>query len=172
LLPAQKSWTIGQADIGGPFTLIDHNGQKVTEQSYAGEHLLVFFGFTFCPDICPAALQKVTAVLDQLGDKAKRLRVLFISVDPQRDTPEQLKLYMSNFHSRAVGLTGSPEQIAAAAKAYRIYYRKVEDASNPDGYTMDHSGFIYLMDERGKFITHFTHITPLDKIAERLQQEL
>ena len=171
-LPNPKTWTIGKADIGGPFSLIDHNGRPVTSQSYAGEHRLVFFGFTYCPDICPAALQKVTAVLDQLGPKADRLRVLFITVDPDRDTPEQLKLYVSNFHSRTVGLTGSAEQVAAAAKVFRIYYRKVEDPSNSDGYTMDHSGFIYLMDEQGAFIKHFTHVTPIEKMVQRLQQAL
>ena len=171
-MPAKQTWSVGKAAIGGPFSLVDHNGKPVTDKSYGGEFLLVFFGFTYCPDICPAALQTVTATLEKLGDKANRLRPLFITVDPDRDTPEQLKLYMSNFHSRITGLTGTPEQIDAVAKAYRVYFRKVEDASNSDGYTMDHSAFIYLMAPSGDYVTHFTHVTPPDKMFERLRREI
>lgn len=167
-----KTWSVGKAQIGGPFQLVDHNGQKVSEKTYAGQHLLVFFGFTYCPDICPAALQKVTLVLDQLGAKADRLKPLFITVDPERDTVEQLKLYMSNFDERIVGLTGTPAQIAAAVKVYRAYAKKREDPSNSDGYTMDHSSFLYLMAPNGDFVTHFTHVSPVDKMIERLSAEL
>ena len=172
LMPTQKTWSVGEVAIGGPFTLVDHNGNVVTEKSYSGKFLLVFFGFTYCPDVCPAALQTVTAALDKLGHKANKVRPLFISVDPGRDTPEQLKLYMSNFHKRIVGLTGTPEQIAAVAKAYRIYFRKVEDSTNTDGYTMDHSAFIYLIAPNGDYVSHFTHATSPDKLHERLQREL
>ena len=172
LLPGKQTWSVGKAAIGGPFSLVDHSGKAVTEKSYSGEFLLVFFGFTYCPDICPAALQTVSAALDKLGGKANKVRPLFISVDPERDTPEQLKLYVSNFHKRIAGLTGTAEQIDAVAKAYRVYFRKVEDASNSDGYTVDHSAFIYLMAPNGDYVTHFTHVTSPDKMAERLRREL
>lgn len=172
LLPAPKTWTVGKATIGGPFELTDHNNQRVSDKTYRGDHLLVFFGFTYCPDVCPAALQKVTAVLEQLGDRAGKIRPLFISVDPERDTPDQLKLYMSNFHDRIVGLTGSPAEIDAVAKAYRAYYRKVKDPSITGEYSMDHSAFLYLMDPTGEFLTHFTHATQIEKMVTRLKKEL
>lgn len=137
------------SEIGGPFRLVDHSGQIVTEKNFAGRPTMVFFGFTSCPDVCPTALWNVTELLRQLGDEANDLRVLFISVDPERDTPERLKTYVSNFDSRVVGLTGTPEQVAAAAKAYRAYFKKVpQDGGN---YTMDHTATVYLMDRAGKF---------------------
>ena len=120
-LDQPKSWSVGKAQIGGPFQLIDHNGNSVSDKTYAGKHLLVFFGFTYCPDICPATLQKVSVMMDTLGSKANNLKPLFISVDPEQDTIAQLKLYMSNFDNRITGLTGSTEQIADAVKVYRAY---------------------------------------------------
>lgn len=172
LLDQPKSWSVGKAQIGGPFQLIDHNGNTVSDKTYAGKHLLVFFGFTYCPDICPAALQKVSLVMDKLGSKANNLKPLFISVDPERDTVAQLKLYMSNFDNRIAGLTGSTEQIADAVKFYRAYAKKRVDPSTSGGYTMDHSSFIYLMAPDGNFITHFTHVSPVDKMVERLTEAL
>lgn len=172
LLDQPKSWSVGKAQIGGPFQLIDHNGNTVSDKTYAGKHLLVFFGFTYCPDICPAALQKVSLVMDKLGSKANNLKPLFISVDPERDTVAQLKLYMSNFDNRIAGLTGSTEQIADAVKVYRAYAKKRVDPSTSGGYTMDHSSFIYLMAPDGNFITHFTHVSPVDKMVERLTEAL
>ena len=169
---APKTWSVGKAAVGGPFSLIDHNGRRVTEKTYPGEYLLVFFGFTHCPDICPAALQTVTAAMDQIGDKAKRLRPLFITVDPERDTAEILNDYVSNFHPRIVGLTGTKSEIAAVAKAYRAYYRKAEDDSITDGYSVDHSAFVYLMAPNGEYLTHFTHATPVEKMVTRLSAEL
>lgn len=172
LLDQPKSWSVGKAQIGGPFQLIDHNENTVSDKTYAGKHLLVFFGFTYCPDICPAALQKVSLVMDKLGSKANNLKPLFISVDPERDTVAQLKLYMSNFDNRIAGLTGSTEQIADAVKVYRAYAKKRVDPSTSGGYTMDHSSFIYLMAPDGNFITHFTHVSPVDKMVERLTEAL
>ncbi len=172
LLPERKDLTIGKAAIGGPFELVDHNGRTVSHKNYRGEFLLVFFGFTYCPDVCPAALQLVSAAMEKLGPKAKRLRPLFITVDPERDTPEQLKLYLSNFDPRIVGLTGSASQVDAAAKAYRAYYRKVKDPTVTGEYTMDHSAFLYLMNPDGEFVTHFTHATPLETLIKRLAKEI
>lgn len=137
------------SEIGGPFTLVDHNGRTVTEKDFAGKPTMVFFGFTSCPDVCPTALWNVSELLSQLGDGAKDLRVLFISVDPERDTPERLKAYVSNFDSRVVGLTGTADQVAAAAKAYRAYFKKVPQGGG--NYTMDHTATVYLMDRAGKF---------------------
>ena len=162
--------TSGKALIGGPFSLIDHDGKAVTEASYAGSYLLVYFGFTACPDICPSGLQVMSEALDRLGDKARRVTPLFITVDPERDTAEQLKAYISSFHSSLVGLTGTPEQIATAAKAYRIYYARVDDGGG--GYTMDHSAIFYLMGPDGQFLTHFAHTTSVDKMAETLAQHV
>ena len=132
----------------------------------------MFFGFTHCPDVCPAGLQLVSAAMAKLGPKADSLQPIFISVDPRRDTPRQLKLYLSNFDARIVGLTGTDEQIASATKAFRVYYRKVEDPELTDGYTIDHSAFIYLITPNGEFVTHFTHATPLDALVARLEQSL
>ena len=133
--------------------------------------MLVYFGFTYCPDICPAGLQVITAALDQLGPKADRVTPLFVTVDPERDTPEQLKRYVDSFHKNVVGLTGSAEDITKVAKAYRVYYRKVQDPALSD-YTMDHTSFMYLMDGDGAYITHFSHAVAPEKLAARLASEI
>jgi protein SCO1/2 len=163
--------TTGRALVGGPFELTDHNGRRVTDKDFRGRLMLVYFGFTYCPDICPAGLQVVTAALEKLGTDTNRVVPMFITVDPERDTPEQMKQYVSSFHKTFVGLTGSKEDIAKAAKAYRVYYRKVQDESLSD-YTMDHTSFLYLMDAGGQFITHFPHSISPDKLAERLAAEI
>ena len=160
--------TTGTALVGGPFSLVDHNGKAVTERDFRGRHMLIYFGFTHCPDFCPAALQVMSAALEDIGDKADRVTPIFITVDPERDTPELLKGYVTHFHPRMVGLTGTAEQAAAVAKAYRVYARKVTDGSDDGSYTMDHSSIIYLMDADGKFVTHFSHGTPVDTMSRRL----
>jgi protein SCO1/2 len=173
LVPDQQpTRTVGTALVGGPFTLTDHRGLRVTEKEFRGRHMLVFFGFTFCPDVCPTALQVSSAALDKLGAKADRITPVFISVDGERDTPEQLASYVSSFHPRLVGLSGSAQEIAAVAKAYRVYYRKVTDDRSAAGYTIDHSSIIYLMGPDGKFITHFTHTTSVDALAAALARHL
>jgi protein SCO1/2 len=127
LLPGINTKVIGQALVGGPFTLTDHTGKRVTDQDFHGRTMLVFFGFTFCPDVCPSGLQVMSAALDKLGPKAERVVPILITVDPERDTPAQLALYVSSFHPRLIGLTGTPAEIEAVAKAYRAYVKKVED---------------------------------------------
>jgi len=171
-LRPQKSWTVGKAAIGGPFEMIDHSGRAVTDKTFQNTYLLVFFGFTYCPDVCPAALQTVTATLERLGPKANKVSPLFVSVDPERDTPEVLTEYLSNFDDKIVGLTGSSEQVARMVKTYRAYARKVDNGSNPDSYTMDHSAFLYLMSPEGEFITHFSPVTSFEKMADRISQEM
>ena len=143
--------TTGKALIGGPFTLTDATGKRVTDKDFAGKPMLVYFGFTNCPDVCPAGLQVIAAALDRLGDKAKSVTPLFITVDPERDTPELLGKYVASFHSGIVGLSGSPEDIAAVTKAYRVYAKKAPDAERPGEYNVDHSSFMYLMNANGEF---------------------
>jgi len=164
--------SIGKAAVGGPFTLTDHTGRRVTDQDFRGKYMLVYFGFTFCPDVCPTGLQVMAAALDQLGPKAEEIIPIFISVDPERDTPEQLAQYVPSFHPRLIGLTGSPEEIQSVAKAYRVYFRKVKDEKSTAEYTIDHTSIIYLMDPNGEFVTHFTHATPVDVMVEKLEKVL
>lgn len=158
----------GKALVGGPFSLVDHTGKKVTDQDFRGRYMLVYFGFTHCPDVCPSGLQVIAAALDKAGAKAEQITPLLITVDPERDTPEQLASYVPSFHPRLVGLTGTPEQVAPVLKAYRVYAKRVDDPKSSAGYTFDHTSLIYLMDRNGEYIAHFTHATPVDRIAERL----
>jgi protein SCO1 len=138
--------------VGGPFSLIDGNGKPVTDRTWRGKYMLVYFGYTFCPDVCPTTLTSVAAALDKLGPKADQIQPLFITVDPKRDTPAVVKQYAAAFSPRVIGLTGTPEQIAAAAKEYRVYYAEHRTGPGPDDYSMDHSSVLYLMGPDGRFI--------------------
>ena len=165
--------TTGTALIGGPFTLVGRDGKPVTDRAFRGKYMLVFFGFTHCPDICPAELQVLSAALDELGPKANEIIPIFITLDPERDTPPVVTGYVMNFSPRFVGLTGSPEQISEAAKAYRVTYSKFqEEGAKPDDYTIDHVALVYLMGKDGKFLTHFDYGTPAAKMAETLRRYL
>ncbi len=138
--------------VGGPFTLVDGDGKTVTDRTWPGQYLLVYFGYTFCPDVCPTTLTAVADALDRLGARADRIQPLFITVDPKRDTPPVVKQYAAAFGPRMIGLTGSPAQIAAAAKAYRVYYAEHKTGDGPDDYSMDHSSVLYLMSPDGQFL--------------------
>jgi len=138
--------------VGGPFSLIDGDGHAVTDQTYRGKFMLVYFGYTYCPDVCPTTLSAVADAMDKLGPKADKIQPLFITVDPKRDKPDVVKQYAAAFGTRIIGLTGSPEQIAAAAKAYRVYYAEHRTGTGPDDYSMDHSSVLYLMGPDGRFI--------------------
>jgi cytochrome oxidase Cu insertion factor (SCO1/SenC/PrrC family) len=140
--------------IGGPFALTDHMGNSVTEKTWRGKLTLIYFGYGFCPDVCPTELQIMSNALDALKARGESVQPLFITVDPERDTQEFLADYVTHFHPRLIGLTGSKESIAKAAKAFRVYYEKVEDGSSTD-YLMNHSSFIYLMGRNGEFLTMF-----------------
>jgi protein SCO1/2 len=164
--------TTGAALIGGPFSLVDQNGKTVTDEDFRGRYRLVFFGFTHCPDICPAELQVMSAALDELGPKADEVVPIFITLDPERDTPEAVGAYVKNFGPRFVGLTGSPEAIAEAAKAYAVVYSKVQDGTAPDDYTIDHTALVYFMSKDGKYLEHFAYGTPAAKMAETLRRYL
>lgn len=171
LFPKRGEISVGKALVGGPFELTDHKGKRVRDSDFRGKLMVVYFGFTYCPDICPAGLQVISAAMDDLGAKADRVVPMFVTVDPERDTPEQMKSYVGSFNKRIIGLTGSAEDISKVAKAYRVYYRKVQDPALND-YTMDHTSFMYLMDGEGNYITHFTHAVAPDKLAARLRQEI
>ncbi len=167
--------TSGTAQIGGPFTLTNHLGEAVTEQSFAGRPMLVYFGFTYCPDMCPATLQIWGAAMDQLpAEDAAKFQPLLISIDPERDTPEALADYVTAdvFPDNLMGLTGTAEQIRDVAGAYRVYYARVEDDESFSEYTMDHLSATFLMDADGVFYEIFPHGTPPAVIASRLQQFL
>lgn len=165
----------GHVPIGGPFELVDQEGHTVTEADFAGQYTLVYFGFTYCPDICPTALWEMTQALDMLAEedpaKAEKVTPVFITVDPERDDVEAMKAYAEHFHPRLVALTGTPDRIAEAAREYRVYYKKVEDAS-ASTYLMDHSGFIYLMGPDGEFLTSFTHRTKPEELLATLKSRV
>lgn len=158
------------AAIGGPFTLTDGSGQTVTEADFQGQYMLIYFGYTFCPDVCPTSLSISAQAMSLLpDDKAAKITPVFISVDPARDTPEIVGEYVKHFHPRMVGLTGTEEQVKAAARAYKIFYQKVEEkGGDPDAYVMDHSAVTYLMGPDGSFVTHFSHGIPPQDMADRL----
>jgi protein SCO1/2 len=162
----------GTALVGGPFSLVGADGKTVTDRDFRGRYMLVFFGFTHCPDICPAELQVIAQALDRLGDKAKKVVPTFITLDPERDTPQAMAEYVKSFGPNFVGLTGSPEAIAATAKAYRVAYAKVENNDSASDYSVDHSALVYLMDPEGRYVTHFSYGTSADEMAEKLKNIL
>jgi cytochrome oxidase Cu insertion factor (SCO1/SenC/PrrC family) len=154
--------------IGGPFSLVDHTGKRVTEKDFAGKYMLVFFGYTYCPDVCPSTLQVMSVALDTLGPAAGGITPVFVTIDPERDTVEVLKAYVSNFHPRLVGLTGSPEEIAAMTKSWRIFYQRPKTEEGKKDYLMDHSTFLYLMGPDGKYVRHFAYGTDTKALAADL----
>ncbi|MGI9417484.1 MAG: SCO family protein [Geminicoccaceae bacterium] len=161
----------GKALIGGPFTLVNQEGELVTEKDFEGRFMLAYFGYTFCPDFCPLGLSTITEALELLPeDEAEKVTPVFFTVDPARDTVAQLADYTPNFHPRLVALTGSDDDVAAAAKAYRIYYSIPEEQG--DDYAVDHSTFIYLMGPDGAYRTHFSHNASPEEVADRLGTEL
>jgi len=165
--PAAPAGQATQVQIGGPFQLVDMNGRPVTEKTLLGKPTAIFFGFTYCPEVCPTTMAEMTAWLKALGPDADRLNVVFVSVDPERDTPEQLKLYLSNFDRRIQGFTGPPDAVARTAKAYRVYYQKV--ATEGGGYTMDHSSAIYLFDAQGRFVEPIGYGGPPERGLDQLR---
>jgi protein SCO1 len=162
LTPAGRD--VGPSDVGGPFALVDHYGNPVSEQDFAGRPHLVFFGFTYCPDVCPMKLYEISEVLRHVGDRD--IPALFITVDPERDTPEIMQSYVSSFDDRIIGLTGTPEQVAEAVRTFRAYSRKVplEDGD----YTMEHTALVYVMDARGRFVASLNTARDPEEAAREL----
>ena len=168
--PRGATGTMLASAIGGPFRLTDQNGKTVTDAYLKGKWSLVYFGYTHCPDACPTALNDISIALEDLGTKRDAVRPVFITVDPERDTPDALKAYVTSFDAPILALTGTPEQVAQAAKGYRVYYAKHPEAGGE--YSMDHSSVIYVMDPQGRFTASFTHESTPEQIAERLKKLL
>ena len=179
IVAAMAVWLFGAppavrqaAQVGGPFTLVDGAGKAVTDQTFRGKFMLVYFGYTFCPDVCPTTLNDVAQALDKLGAKADRVQPLFITVDPARDTPAVIKQYAAAFSPRLQGLTGTADQIAAVAHEYRVYYAPHKTGPNPGDYTMDHSSILYLMDPKGTFVGILRADEGADQMAADLANDL
>lgn len=173
LLPAAQSEdqaAQGEVPIGGPFSLVDQTGRRVTNEDFKGRFMLVYFGYTFCPDVCPLGLQTIAQALDALpSDQQERIVPLFVTVDPERDTVEVMRGYVGSFHPRLVGLTGSEDEIRSTLSAYRVY---AQEAAEPEdgSYLVDHSTFTYLMGPDGRYVTHFGHATTAEEMAARLAE--
>ena len=157
--------------LGGPFSLVDHTGRAVTEADFAGRFLLVYFGFTYCPDVCPTELGTIAAALDALEEQGARVTPVLITVDPERDTPEALADYVSRFHPRMVGLTGTAQQVAAVARAYRVFYAKVNRPEMTQ-YLVDHSSFIYLVGPDARVRALFRPEMTPEAIAQAVRGQL
>ena len=168
--PRGAAGTLLASAIGGPFRLVDQNGKTVTDADLKGKWSLVYFGYTHCPDACPTALNDIAIALDELGPQRNAVRPVFVTVDPERDTPAVLKSYVTAFDAPILALSGTPEEIAQAAKGYRVYYAKHPEAGGD--YSMDHSSVIYVMDPEGRFTASFTQENSPEEIAERLKKLL
>lgn len=162
---------VSGAEVGGPFTLVDQTGQTVTDRDFRGRFMLVYFGYTFCPDICPTELMTMAQAIDLLGDAGQQVVPIFITIDPERDTVEAMAGYVALFHPRLVGLTGTPDQIAEAAAPYRVYYARAE-SEDATYYLMDHSSFVYLMDPEGQNVMLFGRGTSPEAMAEAIRERL
>lgn len=169
-----RSVITGRADIGGPFHLIDHTGKVVTDADYRGRYMLIYFGFSFCPDVCPTTLAVMAQALDKLGPEARRVTPIMITIDPERDTPEVLADYMKAFGPSFVGLTGSVAAIKDVEKKYRVYaVKKPLDPAKPKaGYGMDHSSVLYLMGPNGRLISFYDEAISPDQLAKELRQKI
>jgi len=156
--------------IGGPFTLVDQHGKRRTDADFRGKLMLVYFGFTACADVCPTDLQQIGAAIEKLGASGDAVQPLFITLDPATDTPKRLAAYVPSFHPRLLGLSGSAAAVDEAARAYRVYYKKVPGAKASEA--VDHSAFIYLMDRDGKYLGFFPPGTPADRMVQVMRPYL
>jgi cytochrome oxidase Cu insertion factor (SCO1/SenC/PrrC family) len=172
LTDAGRQVVSGEARVGGPFAMVNQRGEQVTENTFLGKPMLLIFGFTFCPDICPTELQVIIEALQNLGPRGAHIQPVFVTVDPERDTPDVLASYLANFSPNLQGLTGSSEQVKAMADRYRVFYEKRPNKEDPEAYTMDHTSIIYLMDEKGKFRKHFSYTTDAKALAEGIAAAL
>ena len=173
--------TSAPAEFGGPFELTDQNGMRRTDMEFRGKYMLVFFGYTYCPDVCPTTLAVEAEALDQIGERASRIVPIFITVDPKRDTPEKLKSYLSAFEPQPasprmnfIGLTGTAEEIEKAADAYEVFYQAHLDGrfGGDEGYSVDHTGNVYLMNPEGKFVAYYSQGISPDELAADLMMKV
>ena len=169
----KKGGTTGKPAIGGAYSLVNQNGDVVSDKTFNGKHVLIFFGYTFCPDVCPTTLTTFSDVMDLLGKEAAKVQPIFVTVDPARDTPEHLKEYLSHFHKSFIGLTGNTQQIDQVKKVFRIYSAKAQESKDdPEDYLVDHSSVSYLMGPDGKFLTFFSYGVEAEVIAAKLKEFL
>jgi protein SCO1/2 len=161
----------GREPIGGPFALVDHAGAPRTDKDFRGKLLLIYFGFTSCADACPIDLQSIASALDRLGPLAERVQPLFITVEPETDTPDQLKSYVAQFHPRLIGLTGDPREVRKVLRDYKVYAAKTAPAQRDDP-NVDHSSLVYLVDAAGKYLGYFPPGTAPDRMVEVMRQQL
>ncbi|MDN6858924.1 SCO family protein [Pseudomonas sp. CAN2814] len=172
-LCAALSVAATRSDVGGPFSLTDQDGRRVTQQDYAGRPALLYFGFTSCPDICPTDLAKMARIARAVEqEKGIKPRPIFVTLDPERDTPQQLKGYVGHFDPEFVGLTGTPQQIVAITDEYHVFYKKVPYGDKPGDYTVDHSTILFLLDRDGGYLDHFGRGLPEDEIIRRINSRL
>jgi protein SCO1 len=155
--------------LGGAFDLIDHHGHSVSDRNYRGRFMLLFFGFTHCREVCPRALQRLSHVVDHLGPLAERLQPLYITVDPERDTPDVMKAFLENNYPRFTGLTGSRQDIDRIKSIYRVFAKRVDDPENPSNYQVPHTALTYLIDPNGDYVTHFTDAVKENELTDRLR---
>ncbi len=157
--------------IGGPFELTDHTGSRMNDEALRGKYALIYFGYTFCPDICTTELGEIAVAIDELGEAGERVTPVMITIDPERDTPEILAEYVPLFHDRLIGLTGTDAEIKDVAEKYRVFYRRFEDP-NVTFYLMDHTSFVYLIDPKGAVASMFRYGTPPEEMADAIRQHM
>lgn len=173
LIPVgQPDLEVNQSIIGGQFEMVNHLGETVTQETFKGRHMLVYFGYTFCPDVCPTELQAVTVALNDMGKKADAITPVFVTIDPERDDVAAVREYIGFFHPRLVGLTGTPAQVQTITDAFGVYYARARDTGETSDYLMDHSSLIFLMDEDGRYVTHIRTGTAPEAIARQLTDAL
>ncbi len=173
LIPVSKpDLEVSQSIIGGPFEMVNHLGETVTQESFKGRHMLVYFGYTFCPDVCPTELQSMTVALNDMGEEADAITPVFVTIDPARDDVAAVRDYIGFFHPRLVGLTGTPEQVEAMTDAFGVFYARARDTGETTDYLMDHSSLIFLMDEDGRYVTHIRANTSPEAMARQLRDAL
>ena len=161
----------GKALIGGDFRLTDTQKTVRTDKDFLGQYTLVFFGFTQCPDVCPTTLTTISSVMDEMNDSAEQITPIFITIDPDRDSPDVMKEYLQAFHPSVVGLTGSHKEIKQAVKAYKVYTQYGKQDKHA-AYEVMHSGYVYFMNNKGEYITHFSHDDSVEKIVSVIRQHI
>lgn len=166
---AKQTTIVGKASIGGPFNLVDGSGKPVSDADFRGKYMIIYFGYTYCPDVCPTSLGEIASALDMLSPaQLEKVVPIFISIDPERDTPEVIGEYVTHFHDRIIGLTGSLDAVKSVAKSYKVYFSKGEVDSYGD-YPVDHTSYTYVVGPDGKFVTAYRHATPAQDMAKSLK---